>query len=249
MTRSTRSCRPAGDALAASQPRGGCAGRPPATPVGRVRPAAAPAGFRGVHAASSAASPAPSRALPRPARAGLPGGHGARAHRRDRRQRRRRDHDLQRDGRRDGPRAAVALPDHDRHPGHRPGDGGAPRRRHRAGPLGPHPRPLRRALDGLRDARPAGRERGQHGRRVLRRRPPPRDLRHPALPDGADRRRRHLGAGPLRQLPDRRTRLPRRSSSCSSRTSRRRSWPAGLGRGRPGARHARRSTCARPSCC
>ena len=66
--------------------------------------------------------------------------------------------------------AAVDLPDHDRHPGDRPGDGGAARRRHRAGPVGPDPRPVRRALDGLRDGRPAGRQRRQHGRRVRRRR-------------------------------------------------------------------------------
>ena len=38
---------------------------------------------------------------------------------------------------------AVAVPDHDRHPGDRPGDGGAARRGHRPGPVGPDPRPVR----------------------------------------------------------------------------------------------------------
>ena len=93
----------------------------------------------------------------------------------------------------DGPDAAVALPDHDRHPGHRPGDGGAARRRHRAGPVGPHPRPVRRPLDGLRDGRPARRQRRQHGRRVLRRRGRARDLRHLALHRGARSSRRPSG--------------------------------------------------------
>ena len=77
---------------------------------------------------------------------------------------------------------AVDLPDHDRHPGHRPGDGGPARRRHRAGPVGPHPRPVRRPLDGVRDGRAARRQRRQHGRRVLRGGGGARDLRDLALP-------------------------------------------------------------------
>ena len=194
--------------------------------------------------------PAPARAVPRPARAGrVPGRHGPGADRRDRRQRRRRHHDLQRDGRPDRADAAVDLPDHDRHPGHRPGDGRAARRGHRAGPVGPHPRPVRGAPDGVRDGHPAHRQRRQHRRRVLRRGGRARDLRDLALPRRADRRGRHLGAGHQGQLPDRRARLPvghRRVLRLH------RVGDPGrprLGRGRAGARDAVARPRARPSCC
>ena len=200
---------------------------------------------------ADARRPAPARAVPRPARAGrVPGGHGPGADRRDRRQRRRRHHDLQRDGRPDRADPAVDLPDHDRHPGHRPGDGGAARRGHRAGPVGPHPRPVRGAPDGVRDGRPADRQRRQHRRRVLRGGGRARDLRDLALPGRADRRGRHLGAGHQGQLSDGRARLPDASSSCSSPTSSRRSWPTPTGaqvgtRAGDAVVRPRR----RPSCC
>ncbi len=133
---------------------------------------------------------------------------------------------------------AVDLPDHDRHPGHRPGDGGAARRRHRAGPVGPDPRPVRGPPDGVRDGRPARRQRRQHRRRVLRGGRRARDLRRLALPRRPDRRGRHLGAGHQGQLPDRRAGLPvghRRVPRVHRVGGPGRS---GLGRGRPGARHA-----------
>ena len=134
-------------------------------------------------------TPPPARTVPRPSRAGrVPRRHGPGPDRRDRRQRRRRHHDLQRHGRLDRADPAVDLPDHDRHPGHRPGDGGAARCRHRPGPVGPHPRPVRRAPDGVRDGHPAGRQRGQHRRRVLRGGGRAGDLRDLALPRGAGRR-------------------------------------------------------------
>ena len=192
---------------------------------------------------------APARPLPRASRAArLPGRHGPGAHRRDRRQRRRRDHDLQRHGRDDRPVAALDLPDHDRHPGHRPGDGGAARGGHRAGPVGPDPRPVRGAPDGLRDGHPADRQRGQHGRRVLRRRGRARDLRHLALHRGPDRRHRHLGARHQGQLPDRRARLP--VGDGRVRDVHRVGDPGrpGLGRGRPGAGHAAARPRLRRSC-
>ena len=62
----------------------------------------------------------------------------------------------------------------------------------------PHPRPVRRALDGLRDGRPARRQHRQHGRRVRRRRGRPRDLRRSRAIVGPDRRRRDLGARAVR---------------------------------------------------
>ena len=148
-----------------------------------------------------------------------------------------------------GPDAAVAVPDHDRDPGHRPGDGGAARRRHRAGAVGPHPRPVRGPADGVRDARAAGRERGQHGRRVLRRGRRARDLRGLALHRGADHRDRHLGArdqGSYKTIE--RVFLSVIVVFLAYIASAILARP-GLGRGRQGARDADASTARPPPCC
>ena len=109
-----------------------------------------------------------------------------------------------------GPDAALDLPDHDRHPGHRPGDGRAARRRHRPGPVRPDPRPVRGPPDGLRDGRPAGRQRGQHRRRVLRGGRRARDLRDLALP-----RRCRSSRSPSGRWSSRPATGPSSASSCA----------------------------------
>ena len=97
-------------------------------------------------------------------------------------------------GARDGPQPAVDLPGHDRDPRDRPGDGRPAGRRHRPGPVGPHPRAVRRALDAVRDGRAAGRERRQHRRELRRRGRVAGHLRHPQVAHGAGRRRSGSGA-------------------------------------------------------
>ncbi len=209
--------------------------------LGAAAPSAAPVGraARSTAVGVGRSQPAPPFALPTPGPARVPGRHGSRAHRRHRRQRRRRHHDLLGHGRHDRPPAALAVPHHDGHPGGRPGDGRAPRRGHRPGPLGPHPRPLRRALDRARHGRPAGRQPGQHRGRVRRCR---RRAGHPrrAQPDhGAGRGRRHLGARAVRQLPHGREGLPGRDARLRGLHRLRLPGRPRLGRGRPGAGDAR----------
>ena len=138
-------------------------------------------------------------------------------------------------GRLDGCRCS-ALPDHDRHPGDRPGDGGAARRRHRAGAVRPHPRPVRRAPTAFamlvlliaNVANTVAEFSGAAASLEL--------FGVSRYFVGAARRRRHLGAGPLRQLPHRGAGFPRvRRLRDLHRVGDpgRPDWG-----GRPGARHA-----------
>ena len=99
------------------------------------------------------------------------------------------------------------------------GDGRAGRR-HRTGPLGPDPRAVRGALDPVRDARPAGRERRQHrGRATSAARPGcARHLRHPQVDHRAGRRGSGSGASCCSPATGSSSGCSCWSWSCSSRT-------------------------------
>ena len=71
----------------------------------------------------------------------------------------------------------------------------------------------------------------------------------PALPRRPDRGRRDLGARAVRQLPDGRAGLPGGGARVRDLHRVGRPRPARLGRGRPGAGHARRRPRAAASCC
>ena len=117
------------------------------------------------------------------------------------------------------------------------------------GPVRPDPRPVRGALDGLRDGRPARRQRREHRRRVLR--APRRRSRSSAISRyivGAARRRSRIWALVLHgQLPDGRAGLPVGHRRVPRLHRVGGPGPPGLGRGRPGARDADRSTWRRPT--
>ena len=146
--------------------------------------------------------------------------------------------------------AAVAVPDHDRHPRDRPGDGGAARRRHRPGPVRPDPRPVRRPLDGVRDGRscssptsPTPSPSSPGAAAALEIFGIPRLVTVPIVAVG------DLGARPVRELPDGRAGVPLGDGRVPRLHRLGRPGEAGLGRGRRARSSRPRSRAARGRCC
>ncbi len=161
----------------------------------------------------------------------LPGLGGPGDHRGQRRQRRRRHRHLRLGGR------PVPIPDPVLHgaghggPGLRPGDGRPPRRLHRQGPGRPHPGGVQPPSRHLRPRLPGPRQRGAGGIGIRRHRRRSRTVRREPLLLDPDRRRRHLGAGPVWLLPLCRAHLPRPLAGLLRLSARRHSRPTQLEQG------------------
>ena len=130
------------------------------------------------------------------------------------RQRRRRHHHLVGDRRPLRLQHALAAAAHHAHPGRDAGDGRPHGRRHRQGSGGADPREVQPQGDGLRDARPPGRQLRHHRRGVLGRRRRLQPRPHPAVAGRAAGGRRRVAARDARQLPQGRARLPRAHGAC-----------------------------------